>query len=60
MTLHLAKLVCQLGTLEHVTELERLIADQHGVQLRHDEMLLVDVVGRILRTSTTIGRSGLG
>jgi hypothetical protein len=46
MTRHLAKQVCQLATLEHFTELERLMADQHGVHLGHDEMLrLVHDVG---------------
>jgi hypothetical protein len=46
MTRHLAKQVCQLATLEHFTQLERLMSDQHGVDLGHDEMLqLVHDVG---------------
>lgn len=46
MTRHLGKTVCQLATLEHFTQLQRLMADQHAVFLGHDEMLrLVHDVG---------------
>jgi len=46
MTRHLAKVVCQLATLEHFTRLEQLMADQHGVHLGHDPMMkLVHDVG---------------
>lgn len=45
----LARNVCQLATLEHFTQLEQLLADQHGVHLGHDPMFrLVHDVGGTL------------
>ncbi|HEX8990881.1 MAG TPA: ISKra4 family transposase [Anaerolineales bacterium] len=35
----LAQRICQLATVEHWTRLERLVADQHGVHVGHEEML---------------------
>lgn len=44
----LARNVCQLATVEHFTQLEQLVSDQHGVQLGHDPMLnLVHDVGAV-------------
>ena len=39
ITKHLGKLVCQLATLEHFPQLEKLLFDQHQVALGHDEMM---------------------
>lgn len=39
VTKPLAKRVCQLATIEHFTRLEQLLADQHGVNLGHEEIL---------------------
>lgn len=39
ITKPLAQWICQLATVEHWTRLEQLVADQHGVQVGHNEML---------------------
>ena len=38
LTMPLAKRVCQLATTEHFTRLPRLIADQHGIEIGHQEI----------------------
>lgn len=46
LTRPLAKRACQLATIEHFTELPRLLFDQHGVRLSHEELIeLVHDVG---------------
>lgn len=46
VTRPLAKRVCQLATVEHYTQLDQLVFDQHGVRLSRDEMMqLVHDVG---------------
>jgi hypothetical protein len=39
LTKPLAQRLCQLATVEHWTRLEKLVADQHGVHVGHDEIL---------------------
>ena len=38
VTVPLAKRVCQLATTEHFTRLPRLLADQHGLEMGHEEI----------------------
>lgn len=38
VTMPLAKRVCQLATTEHFTRLPQLVADQHGVEIGHEEI----------------------
>ena len=46
LTQPLAKRLCQLATVEHFTQMPRLVADQHGVSLSEDAILeLVHDVG---------------
>lgn len=52
ITKHLGKLVCQLATLEHFPQLEKLLFDQHQVALGHDEMMqLVHEAGQAAEAS---------
>lgn len=39
VTRPLAKRVCQLATVEHYTQLDELLFDQHGVRLSRDQMM---------------------
>lgn len=41
VTRPLAKRVCQLATVEHYTQLDELLFDQHGVRLSRDEMMRI-------------------
>jgi hypothetical protein len=52
ITRRLAEKVCQLATVEHFSRLERLMFDQHGVTIGHEELceLVHDVGGQAERT----------
>jgi len=63
VTMPLAKRLCQLATTEHFTRLPQLLADQHGIEIGHEEIAeIVHEVGghadRMRRVEAASFRSG--